>query len=129
MSRGKGTPHPGEWIRHQQVGAPSVAADRTLYDGVTITGTTELTAIFQCAGASRIRARFKASQAGTLALYFLRTDGVTKYAAGNPSTVAVTSGTETLIDTNAAYGESWVMIGFTPAAGSGAVTLFDFMAL
>ncbi len=130
MSRGKGTPHPGEWIRHQTVTQPRAAADRTLWLGADCSNGVEQFALFALAGASRARARFKSIAAGTLAFYFVQPDGVTRYAAGNPSTVAVTANTETLIDTNNAYGESWCIVAFTPSASQVAsITLFDFMAL
>lgn len=130
MSRTIGTPNPKEWIVAQSVktvGDPLFP--RTLYEGVTFSSTAEKSAAFACAGASRLRVRFNASVAGTLAIIFMRPDGVTRYAAGNPATVAVTSGTETLIDTDAVYGESWCIVTFTPGSGSGACTLFDIMAL
>lgn len=128
MGRLRGTPSPNEWIRARPV-VGNGDGSRDLFLGATFTTTAEKFARFACAGASRARARFKASVNGSLVIHFVSPDGETRYAAGSVTAVTVTANTETLIDTDAIYGEAWLDVAFTPASGSGAVTLFDFMAL
>lgn len=128
MGRERGTPSPNEWIRARAVEG-SGDGTRTLFLGATFDSTAERSARFACAGCSRARARFKASVGGSLVIHFVSPDGETRYGAGSVTAVTVTADTETLISTDAIYGEAWLDVAFTPSSGSGAVTLFDFMAL
>ena len=132
MSISAGVSSPEQWIRAQTLATPVTASDgvpaRTLYEGQTVANATTYQARVNIAGASSVRVRFRASVAGTLKLTFLRPDGVTKYASGNPTDVSVSANVETLIDTNAVYGEAWALIEFV-AGGSGTVALCDVMAL
>lgn len=130
-----GTPSPQSWITHERITSasskdiPNVAS---LYEGATCVDTVPMSALVKCAGASRGRARFKASVGGELKLEFVRPQAnnftVTPYESGNPAPVAVTADVETLVSTSEIYGEASVLITFTPN-GAGAVTLIDWMAL
>lgn len=132
MSMPVGVPDPAQWIRPQTIATAILPTDRqparTLYEGATVANATTYQCPINCGGASSVRARFKSDIGGTLALSFVRPDGKTKYTAGNPTNVAVTANTETLIDSNTVYGEGWALLEFT-ASGSGSITMLDVMAL
>lgn len=130
-----GTPSPQNWIIHETISRasskdiPNVAS---LYEGAACVNGVPMSALLKCAGASRARARFKASAAGTLKLEFVRPPvdnfTVTPYAAGNPTPVAIVANTENLLSTPDVAGEASCLVTFTPT-GAGVVTLFDWMAL
>ena len=132
MSIGAGTPDPGQWIRGQSITAAVSAAGGepagTLYAGATVANGVTYQRRINIGGASSARVRLTVSANGTLKFSFMDPLGVTAYTTGNPSNVAVTAGTQAVIDTNSIYGEGWALVEFV-SSGSGTVSLFDVFAL
>jgi hypothetical protein len=122
MTSRAGVPDPLDARVHRPVGGD---AD-TLKAGATYANGNTRTALLPIAGALSVRLRGLFTGAGgTIALAYLRPDGVTPYTTNNPASIPVTAGAE-FVSTFQPNGEGWLRVQFT-ASGTGAVTYFDVM--
>lgn len=102
----------------------------SLAAGATLVSGTPVKAIANLAGAARARIRLKTTANGSLTLAYLRPDQPREFTIADalvydaaPSPVAVTGGTEAVMDLDL-YGEHGAVVIFTPSA-NGAVTWAD----
>lgn len=96
-------------------------------DGAAFSDATgNVVAFIPVAGATRIRVRIKtAGIGGTLASRFCRPNATRdEYTANNPADVTVAVDVENKLDVDPHFGEAWLKLIFTPAAGSGT---FDYV--
>ncbi len=119
--------HPRRDQYHEAVGG-ALAAGAAVVNGVAVRGWVAM------AGAARFRIRIKTSGNGTLAFLFSKPGQPSQrgvYAAGevyglNPATVAITGGTEGVLDVAEHFGEHGGFVQFTPSA-DGTITHCDVM--
>lgn len=99
----------------------------SLAPGAAVLNTIAVDQFLPVLGASRVRAHFKATVAGTLAISMADPTGDAVYADPAAVTVAVVANTDVRLDADP-RGEAFVRLRFTPGA-DGAVTFCDFCAL
>lgn len=102
----------------------------TIKPGTIVVHNTTATIVFPVAGASQIRVRGKVTGVAIVVkCEFLRPDGVTVYAEGQPDNVNTVDGAEFVLDI-AAAGESRMKVSLVgDAALDATVTFIDIMAL
>lgn len=103
------------WFTRGSPRNAGLASAQACGDSIALTNGVPYICSVPSGGVVRIRARIKATVAGTLSAAFLRPDGSTAYEQNNPADVAVTGGTETLMDISH-YGESRLQLTFLPGA-------------
>lgn len=117
-------PDPRQLFPHQTLGG----RDGPLAAGTAFT-TSAIVVVLSVAGMRFLTIRGKVETSNvTLSFAFLRPDKATAYAAGNPSNVTLTAGTENATSEITLNGQSFLQVTFT-GAGSGTIDYIDAMGL
>lgn len=106
---------------------PALVLPPPLGPGSTILSGAEAKVRVPIAGSRLVTVRCLATVGGSLDFYFVRPDGVTRYAVSNPTAGVVANNTQ-YAQTITCNGEATLEIAFTPTADT-TVTFFDVYQL